>query len=51
MQDAKDDEEGTQVNMYERPDINMCGLGLQHEPFVQFTDMIVPPKAERRPEW
>ena len=39
------------ADMYERPDLNMCGLGLQHEPFVQFTDMIVPPKAERRPEW
>ena len=39
------------ADMYERADINMCGLGLQHTPFVQFTDMIVPPKAERRPEW
>ena len=39
------------TDMYERADINLCGLGLQHTPFVQFTDYIVPPKAERKPEW
>lgn len=39
------------TDMYEREDINMCGLGLQHQPFVQYTNFIVPPKAERRPEW
>lgn len=39
------------TDMYERADINLCGLGLQHQPFVQFTDYIVPPKAERKPEW
>ena len=37
--------------MYERKDINICGLGLQQQPFVQYTDFIVPPKAERKPEW
>ena len=39
------------TGMYEREDINMCGLGLQHQPFVQYTNYIVPPKAERKPEW
>jgi anaerobic selenocysteine-containing dehydrogenase len=39
------------TDMYERKDINMCGLGLQQQPFVQYTDFIVPPKAERKPEW
>ena len=39
------------TDMYEREDINMCGLGMQHHPFVQYTNFIVPPKAERRPEW
>jgi anaerobic selenocysteine-containing dehydrogenase len=39
------------TDMYEREDINMCGLGLQAQPFVQYTDLIVAPKAERKPEW
>jgi len=39
------------TDMYERKDINICGLGLQQQPFVQYTDFIVPPKAERKPEW
>ncbi len=39
------------TDMYERPDINLCGLGLQAQPFVQVTDRIVPPVAERKPEW
>ncbi|MEO2172764.1 MAG: molybdopterin-dependent oxidoreductase [bacterium] len=39
------------TGMYEREDINMCGLGLQHQPFVQYTNFIVPPKYERKPEW
>lgn len=39
------------TDMFERPDINMCGLGMQRQPFVQYTDYIVPPKAERKPEW
>ncbi len=39
------------TDFYERPDINLGGLGLQAQPFVQVTDSIVPPKAERKPEW
>lgn len=39
------------TDMFERPDINICGLGMQKEPFVQYTDFVVPPRAERRPEW
>jgi len=39
------------TGMYERADINLAGLGLQSQPFVQVTDYIVPPKAERKPEW
>ncbi len=39
------------TDFYERPDINLGGLGLQAQPFVQVTDIIVPPKAERKPEW
>lgn len=39
------------TDMFERPDINICGLGMQKDPFVQYTSYVVPPKAERRPEW
>lgn len=39
------------TDMFERPDINICGLGMQHQPFVQYTDYIVPPAQDRRPEW
>ena len=39
------------TGMYERADINLAGLGLQSQPFIQVTDYIVPPKAERKPEW
>jgi len=39
------------TDMYERADINICGLGMQQQPFIQYTDFVVPPKAERRPEW
>lgn len=35
----------------ERADINITGLGLQHRPFVQYTDAVVPPQHERREEW
>ena len=36
---------------FEREDINITGLGLQHSPSVQFTEAVVPPAFERRPEW
>ncbi|NIB41578.1 molybdopterin-dependent oxidoreductase [Pseudomaricurvus alkylphenolicus] len=39
------------TDMYERQDINICGLGMQNRPYVQYTDMVVPPKYERKPEW
>ena len=39
------------ADMLERRDVNLCGLGLQHEPFVQYTDAVVPPRDERREEW
>ncbi len=39
------------TDMFERADINICGLGMQKDPYIQYTDFVVPPKAERRPEW
>ncbi|MBP39955.1 MAG: formate dehydrogenase [Chloroflexi bacterium] len=39
------------TDMYERPDINLCGLGMQAQPFVQMTDALVSAKADRKPEW
>ncbi|MDO9313980.1 MAG: molybdopterin-dependent oxidoreductase, partial [Burkholderiaceae bacterium] len=36
---------------YEREDINITGLGMQDQPSVQFTEAMVPPAYERRPEW
>lgn len=36
---------------FERHDLNLCGLGMQHEPFVQVADPVVPAVGERRPEW
>jgi anaerobic selenocysteine-containing dehydrogenase len=36
---------------FEREDINITGLGLQFEPSVQYTDAVVPPKYERKPDW
>jgi anaerobic selenocysteine-containing dehydrogenase len=39
------------ADMFERRDINLCGLGLQHQPFVQYTEAVVPPRDERREEW
>ncbi|MBL4681572.1 MAG: molybdopterin-dependent oxidoreductase [Pseudomonadales bacterium] len=39
------------TGMYEREDINLCGLGMQDRPFVQYTNYIVPPQLERKPEW
>lgn len=39
------------TDMLERPDINICGLGMQYQPYVQYTEAVVPPAAERKPEW
>ncbi len=39
------------ADMYEREDVNITGLGLQHRPYIQFTERVVPPKFERREEW
>lgn len=39
------------ADMYERADVNITGLGLQHDPWVQWTDAVVPPRGERREEW
>lgn len=35
----------------ERPDINFLGSGLQQIPFVQYTDAMTPPAADRKNEW
>lgn len=39
------------TDMYERSDVNITGLGLQHRPYVQWTDAVVPPRGARREEW
>ena len=39
------------ADMLERRDINICGLGMQYQPYAQYTDAVVPPAAERREEW
>ena len=39
------------TDMFERADINITGLGLQSEPWIQWTDPVVEPQAERREEW
>ena len=39
------------TDMLERRDINLAGLGLQYQPFVQYTDAVVPPAENRKPEW
>ncbi len=39
------------TDMLERPDINLCGLGMQHRPYVQYSPAVVAPRGERRPEW
>jgi anaerobic selenocysteine-containing dehydrogenase len=36
---------------FERPDINITGLGLQYQPYIQFSDPVVPARGERREEW
>ena len=32
------------TDMFERPDINITGLGLQSEPWIQWTDAVVEPQ-------
>ncbi|MZR62199.1 molybdopterin-dependent oxidoreductase [Alcanivorax sp. DP30] len=39
------------ADMLERPDLNICGLGMQYQPYVQYTDAVVSPAAERKEEW
>ena len=39
------------TDMFERADVNITGLGLQHEPWIQYTPAVVPAQAERREEW
>jgi anaerobic selenocysteine-containing dehydrogenase len=39
------------TDMFERADVNITGLGLQHRPWVQFTEPVVPARGERREEW
>lgn len=39
------------TDSFERADINITGLGLQHEPWIQYTEPVVPPRGERREEW
>ena len=36
---------------FEREDINITGLGLQFRPSVQFTEAVVPPAYQRKPDW
>jgi anaerobic selenocysteine-containing dehydrogenase len=36
---------------FEREDVNLTGLGLQDQPSVQFTEAVVPPAYERKPDW
>ncbi len=36
---------------FEREDINITGIGLQYQPSVQFTEAVVAPAHERKPEW
>lgn len=39
------------TDMYERADINIVNIGTSAQPYVQFTEAVVEPKGERRPEW
>jgi anaerobic selenocysteine-containing dehydrogenase len=39
------------ADMLERADLNLCGLGMQSQPFVQYSEAVVPPRGERREEW
>ncbi len=39
------------TDQFERQDINITGLGVQHQPWVQFTERVVEPRDERKEEW
>jgi len=39
------------TDMFERPDINLLGLGMQYRPWVQYTEAMVPARDERKNEW
>jgi anaerobic selenocysteine-containing dehydrogenase len=39
------------TDMFERPDVNITGLGMQYRPWVQYTDAVVDARDERKPEW
>jgi anaerobic selenocysteine-containing dehydrogenase len=39
------------TDMFERADVNITGLGLQHQPWIQWSDAVVAPRGERREEW
>ncbi|MDX1580218.1 MAG: molybdopterin-dependent oxidoreductase [Alphaproteobacteria bacterium] len=36
---------------FEREDVNILGIGMQYEPYVQYTEAVVPAGFERKPEW
>ncbi|MFN3231176.1 MAG: molybdopterin-dependent oxidoreductase [Alphaproteobacteria bacterium] len=36
---------------FEREDVNIIGIGMQYQPYVQYTEAVVPPAFERKPEW
>lgn len=36
---------------FEREDINITGIGMQFQPSVQFTEAVVSPAYERKPDW
>jgi anaerobic selenocysteine-containing dehydrogenase len=36
---------------FEREDVNSLAIGLQYQPFVQYTEAVVEPAFERKPEW
>ncbi|HVF76446.1 MAG TPA: molybdopterin-dependent oxidoreductase [Acidimicrobiales bacterium] len=39
------------TDQFERPDLNLAAIGIQHEPAAQWTEAVVDPQFERRPEW
>ncbi len=39
------------TDMYERDDLNIVNIGTSAQPFAQYTQAVVAPKADRMPEW